>query len=298
MRRVILLSAVLILTPALHGEATLEGPVSGVVYEKATKSLRPVTGVPGAAYLGGAIAGELDFAVAAPSGRIALAVREGRLYLVRPGAEPAIVPAEPEVSAVERIAWSRDSSAAAVVAGGRVLAWKESGIEDLGEAAGNVTALAATQEFVLAAVANEGIYLYDQGSVRLVARAAEVAGLAAAQSDLLFADSARGELVLVRDFAGAAAPSLVAAIADPAGVAFSSDAQVAMVAAREARTVRGFSLASGEETFALALEFTPLGLQPLTSGLFVLATAEPPLQVMRIGPEPAVYFVPAGGAEE
>ena len=61
--------------------AELGGPISGFVYEKNTRSLRPVLGVLGAAYLGEPVLSGAEAAAVSPNGRIALAVSEH--YLIR-----------------------------------------------------------------------------------------------------------------------------------------------------------------------------------------------------------------------
>jgi len=121
------LMAVALLASGLGGQTgSVRGPVAGMVYDPAARAIRPMMGLPGASYLGNPTISALDFASVAPNCRAALAVARGRLYLVR-GLEaqaPEWLLLERSGGA-DRVAWSEDSSAAAVYsqASGRVRVW-------------------------------------------------------------------------------------------------------------------------------------------------------------------------------
>ena len=95
---------------------TLSGPVAGFVFDTEQRSIRPVLGVAGSAYAGGALVGGLDQAAVSPDGKMALIAREGGLYLIRNlGAgmpEPQLL-AE-NVGVIDEMVWDADSSAAAI----------------------------------------------------------------------------------------------------------------------------------------------------------------------------------------
>ena len=56
----------------LAAQTRFAGPVSGIVFDAKAKSLRPIMGVPGASYLGNALAADMDLAAVSPDGKFAL----------------------------------------------------------------------------------------------------------------------------------------------------------------------------------------------------------------------------------
>src|SRR5262245_9826140 len=105
------LSFVLCLMPlaaAAQVTTRVGGPVSGIVFDQKSHSLRPMIGVPGASYLGSPLLEGLDAAAVSPDGTLALAVSEGRLLLVSglPDAASAGAPVDGAVSGADRLAWS------------------------------------------------------------------------------------------------------------------------------------------------------------------------------------------------
>lgn len=88
------------------------GPTSGVVYDAPTRSLRPIIGLPGSAYLGESLASELDGAWVAPNGDRAVVLRQGQLSAVADltQAAPRWMELGLEVSDQSKMAWSGDSS--------------------------------------------------------------------------------------------------------------------------------------------------------------------------------------------
>ena len=105
---------------------SVRGPIAGMVYDGAAHAIRPLVGLPGASYLGNPMVSELDFASVAPDSRAALAVTRGRLYLLTSleTGNPQWILLERSGQA-DRVAWSEDSTAAAVYAEatGRVRIW-------------------------------------------------------------------------------------------------------------------------------------------------------------------------------
>src|SRR5512134_3362781 len=73
----------LALGAAFGQDGGLTGPVSGMVFDADSRSLRPVVGVPGAAYLGQPAVSGLDWASVAPNGRAALVLSNAQLRLLR-----------------------------------------------------------------------------------------------------------------------------------------------------------------------------------------------------------------------
>jgi hypothetical protein len=98
-------------------QSALNGPLTGVVYVPASRTLRPIQGFPGAAYLGTPLARDVDWASIAPDGSAAIVQVGGHLYLVpslhaTPLETTPLADAQPEAPALA--AWSTDSRAAAL----------------------------------------------------------------------------------------------------------------------------------------------------------------------------------------
>ncbi|MGA3079142.1 MAG: hypothetical protein ABSG56_36370 [Bryobacteraceae bacterium] len=76
--------------------AGVAGPVTGFIFDAQLGAVRPMLGIPGAAYLGNGVAIGLDAASVAPDGSAALAVERGGklvLYTRRAPARPRFLPA-------------------------------------------------------------------------------------------------------------------------------------------------------------------------------------------------------------
>jgi hypothetical protein len=99
----------------LSGQSAFDGPASGYVFDGAARAVRPVVGVPGAAVLGTASGPAWDFLSVAPNGKRALALAGGSLHLIPDLSKPAdFAEIGPLQAQVARIAWSADSTAAAM----------------------------------------------------------------------------------------------------------------------------------------------------------------------------------------
>lgn len=100
---------------SLQGQNTFSGPVSGYVFDTASNSIRAVQGVPGAASLMAAVGPSWDFVSVAPNGTRALASSGLSLSLIPDLSQPASSQVIAQIpGGVSRIAWSTDSSTAAV----------------------------------------------------------------------------------------------------------------------------------------------------------------------------------------
>src|SRR5438874_1999780 len=101
---------------ALGQDSRMSGPVPGFVFHSPTRSIRPIIGVPGSAYLGPMVAPDFDAASVSPLGKSALATRGGQLFFVQglDSGDPPATPIEGAISGVDRFAWSQDGLSAAV----------------------------------------------------------------------------------------------------------------------------------------------------------------------------------------
>jgi hypothetical protein len=284
------------------------------VFDQKAQTLRPMLGIPGAAYLGSAVLGSLDAAAVAPDGSAALAVKEGKLLLITGlKAEPAAVEIEGAIEGVGRIAWAADGLSAAVYApaSGRVQMLRKLNAApeadeavDLSGVAGTVTSLACAGGGIVAGLADEaagGVYFVKAGTApRLLAAAARPSGIAVAGSDLFFADQDRGQVWQVAGFAGDATPMLFAeGLASPVGVQVAGNRLFAANAGDS--TLEIFDRNARASAGRLALDASPAMLETCGNRAVLLLNAAgaagEPLYVLDAGENPAVYFVPAGREE-
>ena len=217
-------------TSLLAQGTQLTGPGSGFVFDDQARSIRWIVGVPGAAYLGAAVADGLDIAAVAPNSRLAVAVKSGGLYLVRlDAADAAWETLEDNAGQVEKIAWSADSTAV-VVSGGGLRIWR-----NLAESPARVTltgvdgagwlafAVAPAGDAVLAA-APGGVYRLTDGEPRLLVSLESPSGLAFGGAGVAYvADRAGKQVLAIRNWKESAEVSMVAGesqgIDDPVALA-------------------------------------------------------------------------------
>ena len=283
----------------------LAGPVSGIIFDAQARALRPMLGVPGASYLGAALAADLDAAVVSPDGERALAVSGGQLLLVT-GLKSAVLaaPVDGAIAGVDRMAWSADGAYAAVYSSGGASAQV---LREAGAAAGPampvafaVTALAVGTDGDVAAGAADGVYLLAAGSApRLLAPMGRVSALAVRGTSLYAADVANGSLWTIGNFASSAEAALFAEGVDsPVGVQVSADGRRLFVASADSRIVRLFDVASRTAVRQVELEVTPTELTGFGGrDLWLLnsgGSGADPLYVATGGDDAAAWFVPAG----
>ena len=304
----------------LAQEASLSGTISGWVFDSASRSLRPIIGIPGASYLGDPLVAGLDWAAVAPEGNHALALRAGDLYSVRGlQSNPAWTLIEGALPSPGRIAWSADASVAVLSSS---VESRIQFVRNLGEGPvagppidlpGRVSALALDRAGERALVGIEaeqegGLYLVSpDGSPRLLAplgRPAAIA-LAANDRDLFVADRASRQIWELRNFREEATPLLFAddggGVTDAVGLALSRDGRLLFVASQSGKTLDAYALESRSLSSRSALDYEPSLLEPLSGRvLFLLksrGSGNEPLLVLDTSREPTVYFVPVGRGE-
>jgi hypothetical protein len=291
---------------ALSGQQTaLDGPVSGLVFDRNAKSLRMIVGVPGAAYLGADLGG-YDIASVSPDGRWVLAASSGSLRLL-PSAEPRAGRLLMEgAEGIESIVWSEDSTAAAVAYADHLELWRklagdheriQLAIPAAGSRAGSLAVMAGGE--AVAAGFGESVFYLDGGSARLVARLEQPGGLLFDGTVLYAADRARNQILAIRNYAGSPEISLLASgLEDVTALSLTPDRKSILAAGGTSRLLSWLNPATGETLASLALEFEPNRVQRIAGGrLYLLrdpAGEMEPVQVLDAGAEPAVYFVPAG----
>jgi hypothetical protein len=303
--------------------ASLAGPVTGFVFDSQSGAVRPMRGIPGAAYLGPATATGLEAASVAPDGSAALAFeRTGKLVLYRGlrNATAVALAVSGAIASPGQFAWAPDGSAAAVYSPRTGQGQMLTGLAaspvgaapiDLSSLPGPVTALGCDGQRLIVAVASAGeggiggIYLAggpESGSagIQLIAPAASPSAIVLAGGSLFFSDSQAQEIFQVQNYTSAPAAVVFAddsGISTPAGLQVSADGQRLFVANSGNRTVAIYDIPSRTPVESLALAFTPTRLDRFgDASVFLMnGTGQGPLYVVRdggAGKAAAVYFVP------
>lgn len=300
-------------------QVQLGGPVCGVIYDAPTRSLRPLLGVPGAAYLGGALVAGVDFASVAPSGKLALAVKDGQALLLTDldRLQPAVLPLPAVLQDADRAAWAQDSSALALYSSARGWLQRVTGLDgapvagppmEVSFPGGSVTLIATSHgaERIVLGVRGEisgGLYLIpaDGPPLEVASMADPGAVFFPAEGRTLYAVDRHSRRVLaVHNFPPGEVVTLLEArdgVADPVGIAVSGDGQRLFLADRSSRSVRVYEVSTRTLMAEVPLEAAPSLLQPLRgNALFLLNSGSrrgEPLFLLDARSAPAVYFVPA-----
>ncbi|MBL0156000.1 MAG: hypothetical protein IPP47_02640 [Bryobacterales bacterium] len=305
---------------SLGQDSNLAGPVSGLLVDDQSRSIRPILGMPGSAYAGDASVTTFDFASAAPDGRSALIARAGALYLVRrlDGGTPTWRELSNESASFSRAAWSESSETLAVVntSANRLEFWialsnepKLASTIDLTSFTGSVAALAVDKDARYAFAATQGadgsaLYMLQAGGEpRMIADLGRSGGLLLSAGALYATDRGRNEVLRVTNWASAPEVATIASaghgVNDPVGVALSADHGTLYIANAGINQLLGFDLAAGAVRTSLDLDFQPTRLERLGTGNLLLlergVPGEAPAQVL----DPVslkVYFVPVSAA--
>jgi hypothetical protein len=286
-------------------QGSLSGPVEGWYFDASERALRPVIGIPGAAYLGPSMITDLDAGSVAPNGKRAVVVRRGTLWLGALEQQWTWTSLGGPL-AVSRIAWDRASAAVAIQSADSqtIALWRS--IDDQAERSaiaeippGEITALAveAGGKAVLAALP-DGIYRLDSEGARQVAAVSGASALVLDPSgDLYAADRGRGEIVRIRHYVEPAGVELVAGGFEELGaMALAAGGRSLLVGS--AQKLLTMDLATASVTAERAVPVTPALLEPLgDNGLIALnsrARAGDVLHVLDLRANSGVWFIPAG----
>lgn len=298
--------------------AGVAGPVTGFIFDEQLGAVRPMLGIPGAAYLGKAVATGLTAASVAPDGSAALVLQpDGTLGLYGGlrTATPVALTVAGGIAGVDHFAWAGNAASAAVYASrsgqGQILTGlaqsPAAGASiDLSGLPGQVNALAFDgQNLILGVASGEagGIYLASASAgVQRIAPGASPSAIALAGSSLYFADNQSQQVFQVQNYAGTPGAVVFASdsgISSPAGLQVSADGQRLFVANAASRKLDVYDIASRAPVQSLDLAFTPTGVERFgDASVFLLNGSGPgPLYVVRDGGagKAAVYFVPAPG---
>ena len=293
-----LLAFCLVPLAALSADRVMTGPLAGYVLDTESRTVRPVLGIPGAAYMGGAILENVDALAVSPDGDQALVSGGGSLVLVRrlPDGGFETAPVEGARSA-DKLAWSPDGSAAV----GYSSATRAAQILTGGKFrhAVDLSALERVSAFAidnsgdtLLAGAEGGLYLAARsGNITLIAAVARPVAIALAGADAFVV---AGGVFEIKDYASKA--SVVALAVEPGAIALQTVREGKRLIVAGARSVSVYDVASRTVSARLDLEFAPTMLSHLGSGTAFALNADAesgePLYVVDVGREPAVFFVP------
>jgi hypothetical protein len=316
-----LIAATLAVCPHMAAQPQIQGPVSGLIYESASHSIRPILGLAGGAHLGTATYSGLDYASIAPDGHTALVVASGSVALIRDAR--SATQASPQaldgtISGPNHILWAADSSAAVLVAPRLPRIQRLANLQGTPavEAPINLAvslntrllsvAADPTARKVVAGVRNTTggalLYVSESGDVGRLGPIADpsAAAFSADGRDVYAADRTAQQVVLFRNAAPGTSGTPVLdtsnGIADPVGLAVSGQQLLVVSAAQQ--TVQTYALPSISPAGVFRLEGEPQGIEAVAgSSFFRLTFPQNPgdtLWMFDAHHQPSLFFVPAG----
>ncbi|MGJ5814768.1 YncE family protein [Paludibaculum fermentans] len=299
-------------------ESALSGPVSGLLIDEQSRSVRPIIGMPGSAYAGSPLVRSFDFASTAPDGRNALVAKDQSLYLVRrlDGGAPVWREFAKDAAVPSRVVWSDGAESAGLLNADATQLDLWSGLASEPKLAGSISLSGITERivslaldknaaFAFAATQGESsgtLYLLTAGAEpRMLMPLTQAGALLLTGNALYVADRGLSTVTRVTNWAQnpnlASVASAGSGVADPVGVALSQDGKLLYVANAESRQILAYDLGSNSLKGALDLDFVPSGLDRMGSNsLFLLRNGiagEQPAQVLDTASQ-KVYFVPVG----
>ena len=314
----------LLVVPSWGQNEGVRGPLSGIVFDSPSQSIRPIMGVPGAAYLGKPIVNQIEFASVSPDGDAALVVSEGQSKLARGlnAGSSMFTLIEGLPGTPDETVWAPDASAVVAYYAStrqffRVTLSSDQPLVasplDASSLPGELRGMAVCEKDgpVLAGVRGAdvgGLYqLLVNAPPILVAPMGDPAAIVAAKGGgTVYAVDAGARLVVeIRDAANV--PQVMPIIGepddrfDPVGLALDRRGRFLFVANASSRTVFVYDLASRTRIGEFATEAVPGPLKPLPgSSLFLFANrreAGEPVWILDATDTGSVYFIPDGGQE-
>jgi len=298
--------------------AGVAGPVTGFIFDAQSGAIRPMLGIPSAAYFGPNVAATgLEAASIAPDGSAALALQQaGKLVLyngLRSGL-PVALGVTGAIAGPDHLAWSPNSGGGAVYSSatgqGQILTSLAPSPAaappiDLSGLPGQVTVLAFDGQRLILGVSGDsgGIYVASaSGGIQRIAAAASPSAVAVAGGSLYFCDNQSQQIFQVQSYAGTPAAAVFAndsGVSSPVGLQVSADGQRLFAANAGNRTLAVYDIASRSPIQSVGLQFTPTRLDRFgDSSVFAMnGIGQGPIYLARDGGvgRAAVYFVPAPG---
>ena len=303
--------------PANAQSATFHGPVAGFVFSGATKTVRPLLGIPGASHVEPPILSQVDLASTAPGGQWALITREGHTAFVRGLTDLAPVESSIDglIDAVDRVVWNRGGSFAVLYSSSesrlqRIQVSRNQLIADTPvdlSPWGQVTTLAidpAGQQ-IAAGFSTSGLYLFPTGqSPALLSPLGQPRAA-------VFDDTGRSLFVIDLDTqrilqfqSGAGIAEFVSLVQpdgpalNPAGLTVSGDGRYLILADSTTRSIFVYDTNTRSLANTIPLDFSPSRFEALSAAPVFLLNGNDPkewLLVLDASQTPRVYFVPANG---
>ncbi len=274
----------------------LAGPTSGLLFDAPSRSIRVVVGVPGAAYLGAAVASDLDNGSVSPDGRLAVIMSAGSASLITMADSSTVSLGDGCEGA---IAWAADSSAVALgcTDGARLYRVSKGAAtrSGLAEFRGAKALAVDASGLALFAAGADGIYRVDAESTQLLAPL-DATSLALSGATLYAA--AGKQVVALDNLTGSGALRIVAGagqgIEDPSAVGVSADGARLFVAERTAKVLKVFNPATSELLSSLELDFSAGRVDSLGNSLFLLNARKDATDTVQVfdARQLAVYFIP------
>lgn len=316
MRNIRILLAMMAGAATAVTQPTVRGPMSGFVYDGTVRGLRPVHGVPGAAFLGTRVGPEMGFAQVSPDGRMALGVAEGVLLRITSleTFNPVEIPLAGAIAAVDRIAWSPDSSAAVVYSKESHRLQRLSGLDgaptaheplELAPWGELLTTLAADDraERIALGIEGAGLFLIAADRTPLTIASLDRADSAVFAGGVLYAaDRSARKIVEVRNLSGSPEALLFAdensGVEDPSGLGVAG--ALLVVATPSARALDLFDIGERRSVERILVDTVPTGIETLGR---ILLFARPERAgepfwvldtILDASQHPRAYFVPAG----
>lgn len=294
--------------------ASLEGPRLGVVFDPATKDLRPILGIPGAAILGEPLGVHLELeqvAVSPQQDYVLATVGEGRqVVLLHLGSTSvSSAPIRGVAPRPDHIVLSPLGRAAALYYKHADRIQVLTGLPGAPRAAAELylspgqspspLAVSDDSHLVLVGIAGTVFWITADGEVPLLDGLGQITSIALAGHDAIVADGRHNRVYRVRDVTGNVETQVLAGqdegIAQPVAVAVSRDNRRAFVANAKPGGITILDLRGDNPVARIACACKPTGLDRLT-GDSVFRLTEPSARPMWVldasGHKPRVVFVP------
>jgi DNA-binding beta-propeller fold protein YncE len=307
--------AITLTGPLYPQSAGFGGPVTGFVYNGASRIIRPLFGIPGAAYAGLSVMKEVDWASIAPDGTWAFITKSGSGTFVSglPTLTPTAVAVSGLIEGVDHVAWSINGSYALVYASSanqlqRVVFSSDGASTDQPLSLstwGQATTLAIdpTGKNIAFGIPGSGLYFFTVGSSpALISSMTQPVALAfdGAGQELYAADMGQQQVVEFNSSSGlqvfASLAQADGSVLSPVGLAVSGGGQYLLLADSAKQAVLVYGIASQNLANTIPLSFAPTRLDALsTAPSFILNGGNPKewLLILDAAQNPAVYFVPA-----
>lgn len=299
------------------------GPITGLVYDTPSKSLRQILGMPGAARLGPPLLAEVDWATVAPDGRTAVVVVQGEARLVssRDLTQGSTgTPILGLLSAPLFSCWAEDSTSLVLYSAENRSLQRVRLISQSVEAdpampltgfEGDVTALAADQASAVTvlSVSGSGVYLIgSSGAATLLLPTLDASAIALEPGGqaLWVADRTSAQIWQLTELGLTPASQVLISdpekLADISALGLSFDKQRLHLASRSTQLLYQFDRSAAALSEGIALDapadlLLPLG-RPSLRLLGLRGKLGEPLYLLDEKSGPGLFFVPAGEGEQ